>query len=104
MYEYSLQLVEKVKTLNGTELVKLQEEFIDKLNDKMANFSDSFNSTVINKTFDLLFELNSVLKDKLNNNGTVDKFKEFLADLIDMEKKFQKDAKEIQYISDLKYR
>ena len=95
MYEYSLQLVEKVKTLNGTELVKLQEEFIDKLNDKMANFSDSFNSTVINKTFDLLFELNSVLKDKLNNNGTVDKFKEFLADLIDMEKKFKKMLKKI---------
>ena len=105
MYEYSLQLVEKVKTLNGTELVKLQEEFIDKLNDKMANFSDSFNSTVINEIFDLLFELNSVLKDKLNNNGAVDKFKEFLADLIDMEKKFQKNAKENIYtIRELKYR
>ena len=86
MNDYLLNVEELIENLNGTELVKLQEGYIKKLSDKLANYSYSFNSTIVNETFELLFELNNLLKDKLNETGAVDKFKEYLVDLIEMGK------------------
>lgn len=86
MNDYLSDVKELIENLNSTQLVELQEEYIKKLSDKLADYSYSFNSTKVNETYQLLYKINNLLKDKLNEDGVVDKFKEYLVDLIDMQK------------------
>ena len=82
-YDYQKNISQKLKDLNGTEIVNLQEEFLKNMFNSLKNKINNTNNTVLKDKLEKLSDFNMNITNKLSEKKLVDKFKEQLANVID---------------------